>query len=399
MNVLNKFGIAASVLALSLFISCKHQNFQTENQIGPGICVPEGFSINNFTALSTTTGLDSVDFTGTTNTEEVKIHADLSSEVTWNMVIRGATTNAVKRFSGKSKVIDIVWNGVSDSLNFFKNEFCDVSLEFQCYTGPVKRFKIIKPTNFMNVGLVISDFDGNGAFGNARFLSWSDGCMQTYGPNLPSKGGSIASKKIQLPSTITSTNGVIASSPQGGNIFHMNCVVPTGVYYVAGVQTAIAGLGGYVLETKTGSSNVPPYNLVESTKPLTVKKILGNSTATSDLYVNILINPNNSSQTNLSAYLKVWNAEKSKITGADSTYVSSGSYTTNIAPEANKDWQYYSIKMSNFKLDGNSIVDPTKITFFGVDYQSKDAGQQKVEAALDLIIITKGAPLFPKLVK
>ncbi|MEY5048719.1 MAG: hypothetical protein RLZZ175_2078 [Bacteroidota bacterium] len=384
-----KLNLIISSLLILIVCSCKHTNFNTEKQVGPGICVPDDFSINNFTVLSSTTGLDSVNFTGSSNTEKVKIHADLSSDVSWGVIIRGNSTNAVKRFNGKSKTIDIEWNGIADSLKLFSNEYCTVSLEFQCFASPTKMFKIIKPTNFMNVGLLVSDYDGNGAFGS-RFLTWSDGCMMTYGP---ASGGSIASKKIQLPSTVSSTNGVIASSPQGGNVFYMNCTSAAAGYYIAGVQTAIAGLGGYVLPTNQTT------NLSESARPLTIKKVFGSNVATSDLYVNIFINVNSNDQANLSMYLKEWKMLKSKISGQDSLYVSSDSYISNIAPSPNKDWQYYSIKMSDFKLDGKSIQDPTKITFLGLDYQSKDAGPKKVEAALDLIIITKGEPLFPKLVK
>jgi len=75
------------------------------------------------------------------------------------------------------------------------------------------------------------------------------------------------------------------------------------------------------------------------------------------------------------------------------------SYSYNLKVPESNEWQYQCIKLSDFLNAGLKLADPKKIFTMGIDYQSSTSGPQTVAGAVDLIIITKGAPLFPKLVK
>ncbi len=375
-NIIKVFLV--SISCFGLFVSCKHTNFQNEGQLGPNSSVGADFSVSNFTALSSVTNTDKVDFTGSTNTEVLNVKANLSIDFPWKITISGKNSKATKVFVGTSKQIDLSWNGVSDSLTFFTIEDCDIKLEINGYQTLSTVVSIIKPTNFSNVGLVISDFDGVGS-NNSNTFSWSN-----Y-PSFNWYGSFVTAPKIQVPVGF-------AASPQGGKAFYGKCTSGKGAYFSGGFQTGLDGLGGYV----TNINN--PSVLSVNTRPLTILKKFG-QVNTDDLYLNVLVNYNNSEQTILSLYFKVWDTVYNK-NGQDSTFRLSPSYTYNIKKfEVNNKWQYFSVKLSDILFKGFQIENPTNISTFGIDYGNKDAGPQTFDAAVDLIMITKGAPLFPKLVK
>ncbi len=378
MNIRTKILLFA-LLSLGMLISCKHTNFETEGQVGPNSSVGPDFSVSNFDAVNTTTSTSSVDFTGSTNTEMLKISANLSIDFPWLITIKGKTSNAVKTYSGKNKSINILWNGVSDSLNFFTIEDCEIKLEINGYNTLYKTVSITKPTNFTNMGLMISDFDGNGS-NNSNVFSWSN-----Y-PSFNWYGNFVTAPRIQVPT-------LVSPSPQGGKAFYGKCLSAKGAYFSGGFQTALDGLGGYVL-----NSAVTPKVLQVNSRSLTILKKFPN-TLTKDLYLNLLVNYNNSDQTILSLYFKVWD-KVNKSNGQDSTYRISPSYVYNIKKfDVNNKWQYVSVRLSDFLYKGFQIDDPSNISTFGIDYGNKDAGPQTFEATIDMMIITKGEPLFPKLVK
>lgn len=367
-------SIALITALIGLFVSCKHTNKPNGNgeQIGPSICVPADFTVSNYTVTS------SIDFTSNSNQDLVSIKADLSHIVSWQVEIKGKTTGAVKQFSGKSSNINISWNGVSDSLQFFGIEDCNVNLKFSCYSMPTKVLSIVKPTNFLNAGLLISDFDGRGTNGATK-LSWAVGSFNCYGDRI-------------YDSLITGVNSRALSviSPQGGNYFYMKSYNEAGGYYTAGCQISDKGLGGYIV------GKAPSFALQENSAPVTIAKYFGNNITTDELYFNVLVHNTNSKETNFGFYFKEYIPF---TTGSTKYKEGTASYSYNLKVPESNEWQYQCIKLSDFLNAGLKLADPKKIFTMGIDYQSSTAGPQTVAGAVDLIIITKGEPLFPKLVK
>jgi hypothetical protein len=345
------FAISCGIL----FGSCK-RDFSNEFK-GPGICVPDGFTIINYTVTPEVDFVPDKKPVGIKKDSVVNINADFSHEVNWELKIVGTVSNAVKKFSGKSNKISIQWLGNPDSLTFFKNEVCDVSLAMNCVTTEKKSFLIKKASDLSNYGLLLSDFDGNGIFGSTK-LGYGDREYASYGTN--ADGSDLIATIDVLPCD---------PSPQGGNYFYQKATNGDGAYYACGSNTSKNTLGGNRLPA--GDLSTPSF-----------KNTFPGISNPDSIYVNFFINSNGNNQSSISAYFK------------------SGSRTFNVMINPDwKGWKYLTYKLSEFKstTDGTIVADIKTITFWGFDLQSKDKGPQTVEAAIDFILFTKGKPLFPSL--
>lgn len=339
--------IVFAVVAVLLFSTCK-RDFINDFK-GPAICVPDGFAINNYNVTP------EIDFSKKDSV--VKINADFSHEVNWDLKIVGRTSKAVKRYSGKSNKINIRWLGNPDSLLFFKNEVCDVVLAINCVKIENKYFTINKATDFSNIGFLLTDFDGNGLY-NKKNLGFLTGEWQKYGEN--GDGSDIIATIDVLP--------INTPSYQGGNYFYQKATNGEGGYYACGSQTS----------QKDIAKPIPPTN---TTNPCFQNNFPG-ITSPDSIYVNFFLNVNGNNQSSVVPYFKI---------GATI-------YNLTINPDWTG-WKYLTYKLSDFKASstGKPATNITLISFWGFDLQSKDKGPQTVEFAVDFILFTKGKPLFPSL--
>jgi hypothetical protein len=349
--------IVFAVVAVLLFSTCK-RDFINDYK-GPAICVPDGFTISNYTVTPEVDFVPDKKLVGIKKDSVVNIYADFSHEVNWDLKIIGRLSKAEKRYAGRSKKIDIKWLGNHDNSIFFKNEICDIFLELNCgYITDSKNFLIKKPTDFSNFGLLLTDFDGNGIFGSTKLGYDSVRQYASYGTN--ADGSDLIATIDVLP---------CEPSPQGGNYFYQKATNGDGAYYACGSNTSKNTLGGARLPA--GDVTTPSF-----------KNTFPGITNPDSIYVNFFINSNGNSQTSISAYFK------------------SGSRTFNVIINPDwKGWKYLSYKLSEFKstADGTIVADIKTITFWGFDLQSKDPGPQTVEFAADFVLFTKGKPLFPSL--
>ena len=110
---------------LSLF-SCKKK--YDKDFVGPQGRGEISFNLNLVDSLSVK---DSIADFSITNTIPFFFNAKFDKAITWKLTITGDTSGAVKTFVGTSAQIDeklATWNGNQDSLYFFTNETCKVTL-------------------------------------------------------------------------------------------------------------------------------------------------------------------------------------------------------------------------------------------------------------------------------
>ncbi|MFN3402467.1 MAG: hypothetical protein ACK40G_00140 [Cytophagaceae bacterium] len=87
--------------------------------------------------------------------------ATFSEEAPWKIILKGKTSGAVKTISGTGRELDVVWNGSTDTVYFFRKEPVTTYLQIPCRTpisGP--EFKITALGIPVKSGdLLISDFE------------------------------------------------------------------------------------------------------------------------------------------------------------------------------------------------------------------------------------------------
>lgn len=202
-------SFALGLLMVVPMFSCQRNNFK--EFVGPAICPSNSFAFTSpFVVQSNGLETNKVDFS---LAEIVSIQANMNEEVQWQIKIKGKTTGAVKRFSGKGKSINLKWYGEPDSSNFFGIENCDVTLSLPCKDDIKSNISLTGKTQFNAAGkfILINDFDNNG-------LS-----MQWY----PYGALSTATPSFTPP----------VPSPQGGNCYRIICKADVPVWYFGGTGT------------------------------------------------------------------------------------------------------------------------------------------------------------------
>ncbi|MFN3402468.1 MAG: hypothetical protein ACK40G_00145 [Cytophagaceae bacterium] len=145
------------ILCIILISGCR--TLKDEEYIGPEvIAAPENFSVtgDQFQASS-----EQVDFTSA----PVYFKSHFSHRVSWNLLITGLESQAVKMFKGTSEHLDSIntlWPGNSDNIYLFrKNEKVLAQLTFYGSNSILTdTFEIVKTKLYE--GLLISDFEGGG---------------------------------------------------------------------------------------------------------------------------------------------------------------------------------------------------------------------------------------------
>lgn len=146
------------ILSFSLLLACKRDS-EKLTQIGPAyVTTEEAFSISSDPADFTTGG-------------HVNFKAKLTTHTPWTIEVKGLYSEAIKRFSDTSEVIDLSntqWDGSSDTTMKFRSEPCVAKLylpvskvtktiRFNSFIGP---FSITTPlaisTNPVDFGVPVS---------------------------------------------------------------------------------------------------------------------------------------------------------------------------------------------------------------------------------------------------
>lgn len=197
------FGILTMVLVL--FNSCKHDNFN--DFVGPAHCPPSTFKIlQNLQASN-----DTVNFLN----ENLTLSARFSEPISWTVTIKGTVSNAVKTYSGKSDTISIEWKGNPGSSVFFKEETVTAELSVACFPKDVQTVYIDQPNNFINYGVLVSDFDGLGEGGTWSFYpAYTEGGQWLAAPAV-----------VNAPSD---------PSPQGGAYYFLNGKASSESWFIGG---------------------------------------------------------------------------------------------------------------------------------------------------------------------
>lgn len=235
------------ITALIAFSSCQRNNFK--EYVGPALCPSNSFAfVAPFTVESSGSANNTVDFA---SSGAVKISAEMNEAVKWEIVVKGNTTGAVKRYQGNSKSIQIKWYGEPDSATFFGVEKVTVSLKLPCKDAIVSSITVASKPTFVvpRKFLMFTDFDGNGAAPSS--FSGAYGNLGTVNPSF-------------VPST---------PSPQGGACYQMVCAASVPVWYFSGFAS---------LDTKI--SDAYPYD-----PPVSVDSV----------YFNCFLNSNGKTNTNV----------------------------------------------------------------------------------------------------
>ncbi|MFN3405205.1 MAG: hypothetical protein ACK40G_13990 [Cytophagaceae bacterium] len=192
-----------SLVIAICFAGC--DRYRLDDHVGPAIC-PSGkftytkpFEVNQ-SEVNFAVG------------EVAIITASFNEVVSWEMEIQGLTSGAVKRYNGRSSDVLVEWKGKSDEYSpFFQNEYCEVKLTLACL-NPVTTSVKVAPNNFMNVGRLLSDFDGSGT------VTFS---TPPYGLYRDASQSGIK-------------NAPVASSPQGGNYYRIVGQADSAVWFFGG---------------------------------------------------------------------------------------------------------------------------------------------------------------------
>ncbi len=98
----------------------------------------------------------------------IKISAELSEEVDWELTISSKTSLSRKIYKSRSNNVEVYWYGNSDRLPFFGNEECEITFRILC--NPIVKipFEVEGKANFKkthpNFGFLVRDFEGNGMY-------------------------------------------------------------------------------------------------------------------------------------------------------------------------------------------------------------------------------------------
>jgi hypothetical protein len=321
--------------------SCKHDNILGFE--GPAQCVSANFAITQ--ALNAPA---SVNF----NTDTVIFKAGFNEVVSWTITVTGNTSGASISFSGKSNTINQVWRGNPGSIVFFQIEQVTAVLKVPCRDAVTTTTNIIGLPNFVNCGVLISDFDGHGKSPGVGFYP-SVKSSPTAGSDFTGTLGAI----LFAPGTATSTTcsglGPVNSpivSPQGGNYFHVKGTATPANYYYGEAAS----------------------NTVFSLAPL-------GTTRADSAYFNALINTNGVS-TGMITILLTTSATR---------------YSYQYKADGGLGWKLLSVKLSDFKpATAGPSVNPKNVTAVAFDLGPNTNPGQPCEINLDLVIFTKGQPFF-----
>ncbi len=205
-----------TVIGISFFLvllagvstfSCKKYMYKEDIQ-GPLLCATEHFLFLEQPGLSHT-GID-------LNAQSLLLTAEFNEDLPWTVVIRGNTSNAIKKYSGKGTKIHLEWNGNPGTPVFFREETCRVEFKVGC-KSVWQSFTITNRNTFRNFHYLVYDGDGGGvAVG-----------PYTYGDYA------------------THTVASDMNSPQGGNCF---CTEGNSG------STPVWSFGGYDFSTSLGTS-------------------------------------------------------------------------------------------------------------------------------------------------
>lgn len=209
MKSIRKINQEIVVLVLSILIFGGCDRNKLGEQLGPALCPSDRFE---FVSPFTTSSGD-IDFA---SGESQLISSEFNEEVSWEVTLKGTTSNAQKVYAGRSKSIAIHWRGNADEgYPFFTNENCMVELKLAC-REPIQTSFNMSPNTFSNFGYLIQNYDGIGkpvVMGN------------------PSGTNLVVAKSGIKP-------GPVDPSPQGGNYY---CMVgnsgTTETWYFGGVST------------------------------------------------------------------------------------------------------------------------------------------------------------------
>mgnify|MGYP006168550395 CR=1 FL=1 len=98
----------------------------------------------------------------------IKISAELSEVVDWELTISSKTSLSRKIYKSRSNNVEVYWYGNSDRLPFFGNEECEITFRILC--SPIVKipFEVVGKANFKkthpNFGFLVRDFEGNGMY-------------------------------------------------------------------------------------------------------------------------------------------------------------------------------------------------------------------------------------------
>ncbi|MFN3405043.1 MAG: hypothetical protein ACK40G_13160 [Cytophagaceae bacterium] len=199
------------ILPVIIFSNC---NRTKEKFAGPGICPTNNFKVTE--ELSVTQ--NSVDFT--TGEKSVTYTAKFNEIVSWTLTIKGLTSGAKKVFQGNSSDLNVIWKGEPGNSTFFVVENTVAELTISCLNNTyTKEVAITKVSDFSTLGVLVSNFDGQGAIPGVVGADW-----YLYGP-----GWVVPESGIR--------NEPVTPSPQGGKYLRVVGNVPGGGYFSAGASS------------------------------------------------------------------------------------------------------------------------------------------------------------------
>jgi hypothetical protein len=209
LNTTRAVMFMVSLTCIMAMTSCKHDNFT--DHVGPAMCPTADFAITqSFLPANATVNFanDSIIFT-----------AAFNEVISWSIKVTGRTTGASITFSGKDDNINTVWRGNPGSLVFFGVETADVVLTIPCREAITTTVTITGKGNFMNCGVLISDFDGNGMIPNAGWARF--GAPSLIGTNSSAKNAPLV-------------------SPQAPYYWHLYGTPSSSSWYVGGISSPIS---------------------------------------------------------------------------------------------------------------------------------------------------------------
>lgn len=120
-------------VALFVFQACKHKT-EKEGMIGPAYMPPsDNFKIegDSFVISNNKPNFSRNYSSSFVSSDLATITATFSEKVTWYLSFKGLSSSAKHKVSGLSQTINYTWNGISDSLYFFKKgESVEITLSF-----------------------------------------------------------------------------------------------------------------------------------------------------------------------------------------------------------------------------------------------------------------------------
>jgi len=326
-----------TVLVVSLLaFSCKHKFLNKEAEfMGDNYCPPKEFAVLDFKVDSIVDLADGISV--------VNINASFTTQVKWEVLIKGDVSGATKSFSGDSNKVAIKWFGNPDSYEkFFEKENCTVTMKIKCNDIPAKKVILANKPNFKNIGILVTDFEGNGIVTDVSAIGFGTQQFGVY-----------TSDDTLITKSINSTTKSLGLSPQGGNYFYLGRPGKSDSYYLCGSQM---------------NRNFRDADISIQTKFKDPAKV----------FVNLFYNTNGNPETITTIYIK----------GSGGV-----NFSYNLSNKE-KGWHYYAIPLQEFKKDGAFITNLAGMRIMGFDLGTMTKGASYAEFAIDFVILTENDPLF-----